>query len=209
MADIFREVDEDLRHERYLKLWRRWRHWLLGVGVAALGGCGRLRDDCRRQGQRPRSRGAPVRSRCRRDRGRARRRSGGAARNACRRFGDRLRGARPARGGRCACRARRHLRRHLRLRSDRGGYPARPTLSRPGRSACRATAGRPRVRCGGQSTARPPACRPVAVAAAGDGAFRHRRDARRQRGGGARPLRRAGERFGGAARPAPTGGGAA
>ena len=38
MADIFREVDEDLRHERYLKLWRRWRYWLLGVGVAALGG---------------------------------------------------------------------------------------------------------------------------------------------------------------------------
>ncbi len=37
MADIFREVDEDLRHERYLKLWRRWRYWLLGVGVAGLG----------------------------------------------------------------------------------------------------------------------------------------------------------------------------
>lgn len=38
MADIFREVDEDLRHERYLKLWRRWRYWLLGVGVLALAG---------------------------------------------------------------------------------------------------------------------------------------------------------------------------
>ena len=38
MADIFREVDEDLRHERYLKLWRRWRYWLLGVAVVALGG---------------------------------------------------------------------------------------------------------------------------------------------------------------------------
>ena len=38
MADIFREVDEDLRHERYLKLWRRWRYWLLGVGAVALGG---------------------------------------------------------------------------------------------------------------------------------------------------------------------------
>ena len=37
MVDIFREVDEDLRHERYLKLWRRWRYWLLGVGVVALG----------------------------------------------------------------------------------------------------------------------------------------------------------------------------
>ena len=38
MADIFREVDEDLRHERYLKLWRRWRYWLMGVGAVALGG---------------------------------------------------------------------------------------------------------------------------------------------------------------------------
>lgn len=38
MADIFREVDEDIRHERYLKLWRRWRYWLLGVAAVALGG---------------------------------------------------------------------------------------------------------------------------------------------------------------------------
>ncbi len=38
MADIFREVDEDIRHERYLKLWRRYRYWLLGIAVAALGG---------------------------------------------------------------------------------------------------------------------------------------------------------------------------
>ena len=38
MADVFREVDEDLRHERYAKLWRRWRFWLLGAGAAALGG---------------------------------------------------------------------------------------------------------------------------------------------------------------------------
>ena len=37
MADIFREVDEDIRRERYLKLWRRWRYWLLGVAVVALG----------------------------------------------------------------------------------------------------------------------------------------------------------------------------
>lgn len=37
MADIFREVDEDIRQERYLKLWRRWRYWLLGVAVVALG----------------------------------------------------------------------------------------------------------------------------------------------------------------------------
>lgn len=38
MADIFREVDEDIRQERYLKLWRRWRYWLLGVASVALGG---------------------------------------------------------------------------------------------------------------------------------------------------------------------------
>ena len=38
MADIFREVDEDIRQERYLKLWRRWRYWLLGVAAVALGG---------------------------------------------------------------------------------------------------------------------------------------------------------------------------
>ena len=31
MADIFREVDEDIRHERYQKLWRRYRWWILGV----------------------------------------------------------------------------------------------------------------------------------------------------------------------------------
>ena len=42
MADIFREVDEDLRHERYLKLWRRggatgcwaWAWVALGGAVA-------------------------------------------------------------------------------------------------------------------------------------------------------------------------------
>ncbi len=38
MADIFREVDEDLRHERYLKLWRRYRYWLFGILAVALGG---------------------------------------------------------------------------------------------------------------------------------------------------------------------------
>ncbi len=35
MADIFREVDEDIRHERYQKLWRRYRWWLIG-SVAAM-----------------------------------------------------------------------------------------------------------------------------------------------------------------------------
>lgn len=37
MADIFREVDEDLRQERYLKLWRRFRYYVIGVLVVALG----------------------------------------------------------------------------------------------------------------------------------------------------------------------------
>ncbi|MBR46221.1 MAG: hypothetical protein CMM31_07040, partial [Rhodospirillaceae bacterium] len=36
MADIFREVDEDIRHERYEKLWKRYRWWLLGVVVALI-----------------------------------------------------------------------------------------------------------------------------------------------------------------------------
>jgi len=34
VADIFREVDEDIRHERYQKLWRRYRWWTLGSAVA-------------------------------------------------------------------------------------------------------------------------------------------------------------------------------
>ncbi len=37
MADIFREVDEDLRHERFLKLWRRFRYYLIGGLVAIIG----------------------------------------------------------------------------------------------------------------------------------------------------------------------------
>ncbi len=36
MADIFREVDEDIRHERYEKLWKRYRWWLLGLIVALI-----------------------------------------------------------------------------------------------------------------------------------------------------------------------------
>ena len=35
MANIFREVDEDIRNERYKKLWRRYRWWLIGL-VAAM-----------------------------------------------------------------------------------------------------------------------------------------------------------------------------
>jgi hypothetical protein len=36
VADIFREVDEDIRHERFEKLWRRYRWWLLGIVVALI-----------------------------------------------------------------------------------------------------------------------------------------------------------------------------
>ena len=36
MTDIFREVDEDIRHARYQKLWRRYRWWLLGVLLALI-----------------------------------------------------------------------------------------------------------------------------------------------------------------------------
>lgn len=37
MADIFREVDEDLRQERYQKLWRRFRYWIIGAVCVILG----------------------------------------------------------------------------------------------------------------------------------------------------------------------------
>ena len=36
MADIFREVDEDIRHERYQKLWRRYRWWIIGSVLALI-----------------------------------------------------------------------------------------------------------------------------------------------------------------------------
>jgi hypothetical protein len=36
VADIFREVDEDIRHERYQKLWRRYRWYLLGITLALI-----------------------------------------------------------------------------------------------------------------------------------------------------------------------------
>lgn len=41
MSDIFREVDEDLRHEQYKKLWDRYGKYLIAVAVAivlAVGG---------------------------------------------------------------------------------------------------------------------------------------------------------------------------
>ena len=34
MTDFFREVQEDLKRDRYLKLWRRFRYHLLGLAVA-------------------------------------------------------------------------------------------------------------------------------------------------------------------------------
>jgi hypothetical protein len=36
VADIFREVDEDIRKERYQKLWKRYRWWLLGITLALI-----------------------------------------------------------------------------------------------------------------------------------------------------------------------------
>lgn len=34
MADIFQEVDEELRHERYAKLWKKYGGYVIAVGVA-------------------------------------------------------------------------------------------------------------------------------------------------------------------------------
>ena len=79
MADIFREVDEDLRHERYLKLWRRWRYWLLGVGVAALGGAVAYVMLADAQESAREAEGPAVRGRGRRHRGRPQRRGRGSA----------------------------------------------------------------------------------------------------------------------------------
>ena len=33
MSDIFREVDEDIRHERFKRLWDRFGPWVIGVAV--------------------------------------------------------------------------------------------------------------------------------------------------------------------------------
>lgn len=38
MADIFREVDEDVRRDRLLALWTRWRWPVIAVAVALVGG---------------------------------------------------------------------------------------------------------------------------------------------------------------------------
>ena len=34
MSDIFREVDEEIRHERYAELWKRYGLWIIGVALA-------------------------------------------------------------------------------------------------------------------------------------------------------------------------------
>ncbi|MEM7073389.1 MAG: hypothetical protein AAF418_07460 [Pseudomonadota bacterium] len=40
MADLFREIDEDLRHERYQKLWLRYRKFVIGAVIALVVGIG-------------------------------------------------------------------------------------------------------------------------------------------------------------------------
>jgi len=42
MADIFNEVDEELRHERYAKLWQKYGVYLVGVVVAVIVAVGAL-----------------------------------------------------------------------------------------------------------------------------------------------------------------------
>lgn len=34
MSDLFREVDEEIRHERYMRLWKRYGPWAIGAAVA-------------------------------------------------------------------------------------------------------------------------------------------------------------------------------
>ena len=38
MSDIFREVDEDIRQEKYRRLWDRFGPWVLGVAVLIIVG---------------------------------------------------------------------------------------------------------------------------------------------------------------------------
>lgn len=40
MADIFDEVEEDLRRDRALKAWKRYGGWIIGAGVAVVIGVG-------------------------------------------------------------------------------------------------------------------------------------------------------------------------
>ena len=34
MGDIFREIDEELRHDRYAKLWQAWGKYVIAAAVA-------------------------------------------------------------------------------------------------------------------------------------------------------------------------------
>ncbi len=43
MSDIFREVDEDLRRDRYGKLWKRFAPYIIGVAVLIVAGTGGYR----------------------------------------------------------------------------------------------------------------------------------------------------------------------
>jgi len=43
MSDIFREVDEDIRHEKYRRLWDRFGPWIIGVAVLIVVGTGGYR----------------------------------------------------------------------------------------------------------------------------------------------------------------------
>ncbi len=43
MSDIFREVDEDIRQEKYRRLWDRFGPWVLGVAVLIIVGTGGYR----------------------------------------------------------------------------------------------------------------------------------------------------------------------
>jgi hypothetical protein len=43
MSDIFREVDEDIRQEKYRRLWDRFGPWVLGVAVLIVVGTGGYR----------------------------------------------------------------------------------------------------------------------------------------------------------------------
>lgn len=43
MSDIFREVDEDIRHEKYRRLWERFGPWVIVVAVLIVVGTGGYR----------------------------------------------------------------------------------------------------------------------------------------------------------------------
>lgn len=54
MADIFQEVDEDLRHDRYQKLWQKYGKYLVALAVVVIGATAAvvgLRDYSLRQHQ--------------------------------------------------------------------------------------------------------------------------------------------------------------